>query len=232
MNTRQRSLRITSAVIFLFTLLSGSSAVLAQVKIGTNPTTINAANNLEVEASTAGRSVSVDKTTGKVKIADGSEGNAKVLTSDANGVATWIAPSAQDSPVLFSVSNSTNQSVGFQVTAKADFGVTNYDKNNNFNLTTDEFTVPSNGTGVYQVSTMYSSLNVNWNQGTYVFIYVNGVLARYISIATCVAGVGLGGAGTIIMPLTAGDVVDLRWGVSGQTSTFFIFNLSVSYISK
>ncbi|GLU56213.1 hypothetical protein [Dyadobacter frigoris] len=89
MNTKQCSLRITSAVIFLFTLLSGSSAVLAQVKIGTNPTTINAANNLEVEASTAGRSVSVDKTTGKVKIADGSQAINYVLTSDANGVATW-----------------------------------------------------------------------------------------------------------------------------------------------
>lgn len=65
-----------------------SSSVFAQVKVGTNPTTINAANNLEVEAS-GGSKVSVDKTTGKVTIADGSQGAAKILTSDANGVATW-----------------------------------------------------------------------------------------------------------------------------------------------
>ena len=66
-----------------------SSTVFAQVKIGTNPTTIGATNNLEVEASTAGNKVSVDKTTGKVTIADGSQGAKKILTSDANGVATW-----------------------------------------------------------------------------------------------------------------------------------------------
>lgn len=60
-----------------------------QVKIGTNPTTIDPNNNLEVEASTPGRKVSVNKTTGKVTIADGSQGSEKILTSDANGVATW-----------------------------------------------------------------------------------------------------------------------------------------------
>jgi hypothetical protein len=66
-----------------------SSVVFAQVKIGSNPTVINPNNNLEVESATAGNKVSIDKTTGKVTIADGSQGDEKILTSDANGQATW-----------------------------------------------------------------------------------------------------------------------------------------------
>lgn len=66
-----------------------SASVFAQVKIGTNPTTIDPANNLEVEASTAGRKTSIDKTTGQVTIKDGTEGVNKILTSDANGAASW-----------------------------------------------------------------------------------------------------------------------------------------------
>ena len=70
-------------------ILLSTSVVYAQVKIGTNPTTINAANNLEVESATAGNKISIDKATGKMTIADGSQGTGKVLTSDAGGVATW-----------------------------------------------------------------------------------------------------------------------------------------------
>lgn len=50
---------------------------------------INPANNLEVESTTAGNKVSIDKTTGKITIADGSQSDQSILTSDANGVATW-----------------------------------------------------------------------------------------------------------------------------------------------
>jgi len=87
MKTKQ----LISQAFLAAALLLSSSALFAQVKIGTNPTTINAANNLEVEGSTAGRKVAIDKVTGKMTIADGSEGAAKVLTSDAAGVATWQA---------------------------------------------------------------------------------------------------------------------------------------------
>ena len=73
-------------------MLLGSSNVFAQVKIGTNPTTIEPNSNLEVEASTAGRKTKVDKTTGQVTIADGTEGAGKVLTSDAVGGTSWQNP--------------------------------------------------------------------------------------------------------------------------------------------
>jgi hypothetical protein len=64
----------------------------AQVKIGTNPTTIEAASNLEVEASTAARKVKVDKNTGQLTIKDGTEGEGRILTSDAAGGTSWRAP--------------------------------------------------------------------------------------------------------------------------------------------
>jgi len=81
-----------SAALFAAALLLGSSAAFAQVKIGTNPTTIEPNSNLEVEASTPGRKMKVDKTTGQVSIADGTEGAGKVLTSDAAGGTSWQFP--------------------------------------------------------------------------------------------------------------------------------------------
>ncbi|CAG5000560.1 hypothetical protein DYBT9275_02487 [Dyadobacter sp. CECT 9275] len=66
-------------------MLFSSATLFAQVKIGSNRTTIEATSNLEVEASTPNRQVKVNKTTGQVTIKDGTEGDGKVLTSDANG---------------------------------------------------------------------------------------------------------------------------------------------------
>jgi hypothetical protein len=83
-----KSIKLLSSMLFIAGMAI-STVSFGQVKVGTNPTTINPANNLEVEASTAERKLSVNKTTGKLTIADGSQGNEKILMSDANGVATW-----------------------------------------------------------------------------------------------------------------------------------------------
>ena len=76
-------------IVLGVTMFLAASNVFAQVKIGTNPTTIEPNSNLEVEASTPGRKMKVDKTTGQVSIADGTEGAGKVLTSDAVGGTSW-----------------------------------------------------------------------------------------------------------------------------------------------
>lgn len=148
MKIKQQFSKKISAAMLAAALLLSSSAVFAQVKIGTNPTTINAANNLEVEASTAGNKVSVDKTTGKVTIADGSQGAGKVLTSDATGIATW-----QNKDVLcgsFDVSHSSQQIV--PINDASDFTYTTlkpntelYDASNSYNPATGEFTIPESG---------------------------------------------------------------------------------------
>ncbi|WP_229216527.1 hypothetical protein [Dyadobacter sp. 3J3] len=89
MKTKQQLVKALSASLFAAALFFSSSAVFAQVKIGSNPTVINPANNLEVESTDPAKKVSVDKTTGKITIADGSQGAERILTSDANGTATW-----------------------------------------------------------------------------------------------------------------------------------------------
>ncbi len=77
------------ALFGIGSMLFSSNLLMAQVKIGTNPTVINPTNNLEVEASTPGRKFSIDKTTGKMTLADSSQADGRILTSDANGTATW-----------------------------------------------------------------------------------------------------------------------------------------------
>ncbi len=61
----------------------------AQVKIGANPSAIGTSSSLEVEA-TNGNKTMVNKTNGQITIQDGTQGAGKVLTSDANGVASWM----------------------------------------------------------------------------------------------------------------------------------------------
>ena len=68
---KNTKLSILTAV--LGALLWGPS-LFAQVKIGSNPATIDPNNNLEVEASAAGRKMGVDKVTGQVTIQDGTQG--------------------------------------------------------------------------------------------------------------------------------------------------------------
>ncbi|WP_026629210.1 hypothetical protein [Dyadobacter alkalitolerans] len=85
--------------LLLSALLGGASITSAQVKIGSNPTTIDPNSNLEVESTDPSKKISIHKTTGKLTIADGSQGDKKVLTSDANGVATWQSQSELSIPV-------------------------------------------------------------------------------------------------------------------------------------
>jgi len=236
MKTKQLLNKTICSAMFAAALMFGPS-VFAQVKIGANPTVINTANNLEVESADPAKKVSIDKTTGKVTIADGSQGVAKVLTSDAAGVATWTTPTVQDSPVMFSVYNTANQVANYNVISKVDFGAKYFDKNINFDLTNDNFTIPAGGEGTYQFTTTYASLNNgNYVKGIYVAIYVNNVLSRYISVANSPAAAGVGGSGSTLIPLNTGDVVDMRWipslGSAAESLTFFTYNLNVSLLSK
>lgn len=125
MKTKQQLRKTLRAGIFAAALFC-SSSLFAQVKIGTNPTVINAANNLEVEASTVGRKTSIDKVTGQVTIKDGTEGASKILTSDSNGGASWqtlpsgklvlgVMPDSQTSPVVLPA-NGTKVYLGANIT--------------------------------------------------------------------------------------------------------------------
>ncbi len=235
MKTNQLLHKTIFTALFAVALTFGSSAVFAQVKIGTNPTVIGASNNLEVEASTAGRKTSVDKVTGQVTIADGTQGANKLLTSDANGGASWQPVGSQDSPVLFNVTNISNQVIASATTAYVDFDLEGYDKGSNFDLTTNALTIPATGTGLYQFNCIFGTLNQAIVQGVYVQIEINGSNVYPLGIGNCASGAGIGGAGATVVALNAGDVVKVKLIPSLQPSqsiTFFHFNFSGSMVSR
>ncbi|KAA6440354.1 hypothetical protein FEM33_07045 [Dyadobacter flavalbus] len=74
---------------FLFTMLIFSEAAFAQLKIGNNITKVDPNASLEVEGVTNGRRFRIDKSTAQITIRDGSQENGRVLTSDAQGRASW-----------------------------------------------------------------------------------------------------------------------------------------------
>lgn len=216
--------------LFGTVLFLGSSVAFAQVKIGTNPTAINPVNNLEVEASTTGRRTSVDKTTGQVTIKDGTEGSGKILTSDANGAASWQAPSVQDVPVFFSVYKSTgsNQPLGAGGTfTQANYGLKSFDKSTNFDLATDAFTVPANGTGYYQISGSYTCAPVTGQTfGVALYMYKNGAIQK------AVASGDQNGTGSITVKLDAGDVVTFWFQTSFPNATVTGSTIDTFMISR
>ena len=86
MKTKQLLSRTLCTAMFAGALLFGSSSVFAQVKIGTNPTTIGSNSNLEVEASNS-KKVIVNKTSGTVVIENTPMGalTDSIVTVDASG---------------------------------------------------------------------------------------------------------------------------------------------------
>ncbi|PWJ52747.1 hypothetical protein CLV98_1325 [Dyadobacter jejuensis] len=94
--------------IILFILLLANGLSYAQVKVGSNPTSITPNVNLEVEATNGSKvvikqdngSMGIGTTTtpaqlnveGNIKIVDGNQGTGKVLTSDATGLGSWQTP--------------------------------------------------------------------------------------------------------------------------------------------
>ena len=130
-----------------------SSTAFAQVKIGTNPTSIDPNSNLEVEASTPARKLSVNKTTGQLTLKDGTEADGRVLTSDGNGNASWT-PQATASDVNFFASFQGLKPVADDPTTKIDFDAANPNVGNGYDTATDQFVAPLAGI-YYFVGTAY-----------------------------------------------------------------------------
>lgn len=229
MKTEQQHLKkLFIPAVFAIAVVFGSSSVFAQVKIGTNPTTIEPNSNLEVEASTAGRKMKVDKTTGQVSIADGTEGAGKVFTSDAAGGGSWQAAGPS---VYVEASNTGSQTIvggsGFNriimPTEIVDIG-------NNYNPATSQFTVPA--TGYYMVMGRTSkdlTDNVTAHQLSFVLL-VNGTLATQDILDALPGGqTGVGGfvhfQGTTFGHFNAGDVLELSMRSLTTTPTAnFVMN--------
>lgn len=172
--------RIIFTLMVALTVFLDSSSLWAQVKIGANPTVINAANNLEVEASTTGRKTSVDKVTGQVTIKDGTEGMGKVLTSDASGGASW-----QDSKISI-ISGSIGTYPNLTINAPHVYS------NANITLPAGKWLIFYNATYLNQTTT---TANIWWDLST------SSITDTRTSAAERV--VSSGGAPNIFMPVSA-----------------------------
>lgn len=192
--------KITSA-LFATTLLFGSSAAFAQVKIGTNPTTIEPNSNLEVEASTAGRKTKIDKTTGQVTITDGTEGAGKVLTSDATGGASW------QYPLSGAMINGTN---GSEITVTNPGGVQT--------STGGSITLPKAGTYIVSARWITNSPVTNYTTPSHAF--VNTALS---TSASSYVQVGIAAEWLFLTHQAQHTTPGFRVTVSGPQTLYFWF---------
>jgi hypothetical protein len=126
----------------------------------------------------------------------------------------WVSTGnagAQNAEVLFSVTRSGYQSATALAWIVIDFTTKAYDKNNNFNLTTNTFTVPPKGAGFYQINGYFQTTSQVNGQGGYLGLFVNNTFKRYITIGNAAGGAGIAASGTIAVPLLATDIVSIRY---------------------
>ncbi len=133
---------------------AASSVSIAQVKIGSNPTTIDPNNNLEVEASTPGRKTAINKTTGQVTITDGTQAAGKVFTSDANGGGSWQTSGVGCASFDAKGDNTTTPVVNTGVYTPVALIANNivYSPSGAYNNTTGEYTIPADGFYIFHGS--------------------------------------------------------------------------------
>lgn len=116
-----------------------------------NNGTITTTGNLGV--GTAGTPTAKLEVNGTVKIADGTQGSNKVLTSDASGNASWQAPPANPAATTFFTAEKTGNASTHQTwsgitgnhTQKVSFPARYADAGNNYNASTSIYTIPQNG---------------------------------------------------------------------------------------
>ncbi|MHA4737674.1 hypothetical protein [Dyadobacter sp. MSC1_007] len=201
---------------FVLTLgLAISSVSHAQVKIGSNPTTIDPNNNLEVEASTPGRKTAINKTTGQVTITDGTQGAGKVFTSDANGGGSWQTSGAGCASFDAKGDNTTTPVVDTGVFAPVKLIANNivYSPSGAYNNTTGVYTIPENGfylfhgsVGTYDVPTGHTGAR----NTTIQLVSTSKGLLSYTVTAELDYGVGAWQEVTSANYFTAGDQVSFQ----------------------
>lgn len=140
-------------VLFALLFFSASLGMNAQQKIGTNPTTISSNTNLEIEA-TNGSKLKVSSDTGKVTIADGTQGAGKILTSDSNGVASW-KDQGNATVIVDGIVVNPNSNIFFSSASYNDVGVSiNFPKAGVYSVKSQLY---------FRYQTGCQTLNYRWN---------------------------------------------------------------------
>jgi len=85
-------------------------------------------------------------------------------------------------------------------------------KTNSFNITTNTFTVPAKGEGLYQVNASYSTVpNATLSQKGKIGVFVNGFLQRTVAMGSVAPGENIMAEGSGAMYLLPGNTVDFRY---------------------
>ncbi len=246
-------------ILAVLILLISTLTAQAQVKIGNNPTSINGGSLLELESTNKGLlmpRINLTNTTtwglsgtavAGMHVYNTNTGITSTNTAYPTLVAKigeyywdgtgWVALApvgTQDAPVQFSVKKSAANQVPPTVPtfAVVNFNAVDYDKNSNFNLATDEFVVPANGAGLYQLNITFITNATAISQGIFCYLFVNGVSTRNLSTANSSAGSGVAGAGSIAVRFNAGDVVTIRMAKSFTSEVVTVCQFDCYLISK
>jgi len=203
------SLNVANAL----TALSNGSGSAAYFSNSNGPALTTGSGNVGIGVSNPAAKLHVD---GSFRMADGSQGAGKVMTSDANGTATWTSLPAGSNNTGFSEYSSNSQSIPSGVSTQVNW-TENYDDAGAF--TGDAFTAPSGGVYHFDANLMGSVSNTaspNYFHEITLKKNGNSVLTTY--------GSGLQNAQTQLsfqlsadLKLNAGDVITV-W--VRQFSTF------------
>ncbi|WP_042721172.1 hypothetical protein [Flavobacterium sp. B17] len=118
-----------------------------QVGIGTS----SPSTKLEINSSSSGA----------MKIVDGTQGTSKVLTSDANGLASWSFSGVRTVRVAATGARNTSGTYSLTPGGVIVYTIENLDVDNAYNSTTGVFTAPRDGYYTFEVATYLSSSNTN-----------------------------------------------------------------------
>ncbi|PAC27664.1 C1q-like domain-containing protein [Flectobacillus sp. BAB-3569] len=224
---------ILIALIGFVAFITISTQTFAQVKVGSNPTSIGTTSNLEVEASNGNKTI-INKATGQVTVIDGTQGVGKVFTSDANGAASWVAPVAPPattiapfSAVLSTTRQSFTASVAGNTAQEVKFDGESFDASNAFTPTTGRFTAPTAGYYLFSGAVQFDNTLVS-GQPTFAGVSMtltknfgatgSSRLGQYVATG---GGTIVSGSLSTIAFLNAGDYVSLTAGAQISSGTTY-----------
>ena len=147
---------------------------------------------------------------GKLTISDGTQGNGKILMSDANGKASWTSNTKALNP-SFKVQGNAGQSVGYNEEIQLNFTGISWDDAGTMSLN-NGYTVPLSGNYHFDVRVTWNEFFNENSAITYIECYVNGnaVDIQYTNITVNLSYGNPTSTYSGLVQLNEGDVVTFK----------------------